>query len=222
MPNSRKGAHDGHSRGHAHGHAHGHHGNGHHHRKHARKHRRRRHARNLVLAATALLAGHHGKPAKPKITTSITSYATRPTFSAGVTVRPDPKVFEPIIQEAADKHGLDPALIRGVMRFESAFQPMAVSSAGAIGLMQLMPEVAKELGVKDIFDPYENIMAGARYLRELLDRHNGKVDLALASYNAGPGAVARYNGVPPYRETRNYVKGITQFLRRNRTSTEKP
>lgn len=173
------------------------------------------------MAATALLATHTGKPPKPKVTTSA-SYAMKPTYSETITVRPDPKVYEPIIREAAEKHRLDPALIRAVMRFESAFQPLAVSSAGALGLMQLMPELAARFGVRDIFDPRENIMAGARYLRELLDRHKGDVRLALASYNAGPGAVDRYHAVPPFPETRRYVKAITSFLRRNRETTEEP
>jgi soluble lytic murein transglycosylase-like protein len=196
----------------------GHHDHNHHHRKQRRKHRRRRRIRTFVLAASAFLAAHHGKPAKPRITTSISSFSPRPHFATELTVRPKPEVYEPIIQAAAEKHRVDPGLIRAVMRFESAFRPLAVSSAGAVGLMQLMPEVAKELGVRgDPFDPYENIMAGAKYLRQLLDMHKGKVDLALASYNAGPGAVDRYNGIPPYPETRRYVKKITNFMARNRT-----
>jgi hypothetical protein len=218
MPNGRKHSHGNHHENHGNGH----HGHGHHHnhaqRKHRRKQRRRRHLRTLVMAATALLTPHHGnggKPAKPKVTTSA-SYTARPTFAEKVTVRPDPKVFEPIIQEAAQKHRIDPGLIRAVMRFESAFQPMAVSPVGAMGLMQLMPELAAELGVRDIFDPRENIMAGARYLKELLDRHHGNVSLALASYNAGPGAVDRYHAIPPFPETRRYVKNITGFMRKNR------
>jgi soluble lytic murein transglycosylase-like protein len=180
--------------------------------------------RNFVLAASAFLAAHHGKPVKPKVTTSISySTRTRPTahYDVNVSARPDPKVFEPIIQEAAAKHGVDPALIRAVMRFESAFRPLAVSPVGASGLMQLMPSLAKEFGVVDIFDPYENIMAGTAYLRELLDRHRGKVDLALASYNAGPGAVARYRGIPPYPETRRYVKKITGYMARNGQGSDK-
>jgi len=170
-----------------------------------------------VLAASAFLAAHHGKPPKPKVTTSVTFGDTRPHFSTGLIVHPTAATFEPIIQEAAETHKIDPGLIRAVMRFESAFHPLAVSPVGAVGLMQLMPNVARELGVRgDLFDQYENIMAGAKYLRQLLDRNHGRVDLALASYNAGPGAVARYHGIPPYKETRNYVKNITSFMRRNK------
>ena len=98
------------------------------------------------------------------------------------------------------------------MRAESSFNATTVSPAGAKGLMQIMPAIAKEMGVTDPFDPRQNIMAGARYLRQLLDAHKGNLALTLASYNAGPGAVARYKGVPPFRETRNYVRKITDYM----------
>ncbi len=109
---------------------------------------------------------------------------------------------------------MDPALIRAVMQAESAFHPHAVSRAGAEGLMQLMPTLADEMGVDDSFDPRENIMGGVRYLKRLLDYHDGNIDLALASYNAGPGNVQRYGGVPPFRETKKYVKTIKGLLAR--------
>ena len=128
-----------------------------------------------------------------------------------IPIRPE-EAYEELIKEAADVHKLDPALIRAVMRTESAFNPAAVSPVGAMGLMQLMPALAKEMGVADPFDPRDNIMGGAKYLRQLLDAHRGSIPLTLASYNAGPGNVKRYRGVPPFKETRNYVRKITELL----------
>ena len=106
-------------------------------------------------------------------------------------------------------------MIKAVMQTESAFNAMAVSPVGALGLMQLMPDVAAELGAVDPMDPRENIMAGSRYLRQLLDANRGNLKLALASYNAGPGNVANYRAVPPFKETQNYVKKITALLAAN-------
>ncbi len=114
-----------------------------------------------------------------------------------------------IVYQAAARHGLDPCLILSVMRAESAFNQGAVSPKGASGLMQLMPATAQRFGVKDIFDPQENIGAGARYLRWLLDRFRGDLRLALAGYNAGEGAVEFYgHRIPPFSETQNYVRII--------------
>lgn len=130
--------------------------------------------------------------------------------------------YESLIKEAAAVHGVDPALIRGVIRAESDFDAMAVSTAGAQGLMQLMPELSVELGVGDPFDPRQNIFAGVRYLRWLLDTHNGDEKLALAAYNAGPAAVDEYNGVPPFPETQQYVQTITDRLARERSAAPQP
>ena len=120
--------------------------------------------------------------------------------------------YDDIVAEAAQLYGLDPHMIRAVMQAESGFNAMAVSPVGALGLMQLMPAVAAELGVTDALDPRQNIMAGSRYLRQLLDAHRGNVPLALASYNAGPGNVAKYRAVPPFKETQNYVRKVTALL----------
>jgi soluble lytic murein transglycosylase-like protein len=120
--------------------------------------------------------------------------------------------YDDLIKEAAARYHLDPAMIRAVMQTESSFNAMAVSPVGAMGLMQLMPDVAAEQGADDPMDPRQNIMAGARYLRQLLDAHRGSLPLALASYNAGPGAVKKYGSVPPFKETRSYVKKITGLL----------
>ena len=114
-----------------------------------------------------------------------------------------------MVYEAAAQNGLDPCLILSVMRAESAFNRMAISPKGASGLMQLMPETAARFGVKNIFDPRENVFGGARYLRWLLDRFSGDVRLALAGYNAGGGAVELYGlRIPPFSETQNYVRTI--------------
>ncbi len=122
------------------------------------------------------------------------------------------RAYDDIISEAADAYNVDADLIRAVVRAESAFNPMVVSPAGAQGLMQLMPALAEEMGVTDPFDPRQNIMAGAKYLRWLLDLNRGNIPLTLAGYNAGPTIVSKYKRVPPFKETQRYVKKITGFL----------
>jgi soluble lytic murein transglycosylase-like protein len=135
-------------------------------------------------------------------TTGANIRTTRPIFSA----RADR--FEPLIAAYAAEHDVRADLVRAVIQAESAFNPLARSHKGAMGLMQLMPATATELGVDDPYDPEQNIRGGVRYLRALLDQYSNDEELALAAYNAGPGAVDRYDGVPPYRETRDYIERI--------------
>lgn len=127
--------------------------------------------------------------------------------------------FEHHIEAAAALHQLNPNLVKAVIKAESEFDQWAVSSKGAQGLMQLMPSTARRFGVSDPFDARQNIFAGTQYLRVLIDMFGGDVSLALAGYNAGENAVRRYGGIPPYRETRNYVRKVRRFLGTSASAT---
>jgi hypothetical protein len=131
----------------------------------------------------------------------------RATRAASVSARA--AAFDDAIEEHSAAQGVSPDLVRAVIQVESAFNPKALSNKGAMGLMQLMPATARDLGVENPFLPEDNIRGGVTYLRQLLDRYDSNVELALAAYNAGPGSVAKYGTVPPYRETQAYVKKVT-------------
>jgi soluble lytic murein transglycosylase-like protein len=129
-------------------------------------------------------------------------------------LRPIPSRFDPLIRNTASQFGVDAALVKAVVHVESGFDPRAVSPKGASGLMQLMPQTASRYGVHRIFDPRQNITGGVRYLRDLLSGFAGNTRLALAGYNAGENAVIRYNGVPPYPETRGYITRVMSLYQR--------
>ncbi|MDM8514689.1 lytic transglycosylase domain-containing protein [Desulfobacterales bacterium HSG16] len=123
------------------------------------------------------------------------------------------KRYDRIINQASKKYGVSFSLVKAIIMTESAFNPRAVSKKGAVGLMQIMPQNFKTLKITDPFDPYQNIMGGTMYFKGLLKRFNGKLSFALAGYNAGPNRVDQYNGIPPYAETRGYVKKVMRYYR---------
>jgi soluble lytic murein transglycosylase-like protein len=137
------------------------------------------------------------------------SSKTASTFARGRAFSPEE--IDSAIEQAAARHNVDPSLVRAVIKVESNFNPNAVSRKGAMGLMQLMPQTARQLKVDNPFDPEQNVDAGVRHLKQLMESYGGDVKLTLAAYNAGQGAVARSAGVPHFAETRNYVKRITQL-----------
>jgi soluble lytic murein transglycosylase-like protein len=156
-----------------------------------------------------ILARREGRTHIPGLTQKA-AYALVPRPRA--TAR-SPKAYDQLIARAAARHGLPPALIKAVVKAESNFQPHALSHKGAQGLMQLMPGTAEDLGVDDPFRPEENVHGGTRYLRAMYDRF-GDWEQALAAYNAGPGAVDRFGGIPPYAETQQYVERVLHYYRR--------
>jgi soluble lytic murein transglycosylase-like protein len=125
--------------------------------------------------------------------------------------RKNEETLTPIILKAANRHEVDPSIIKAIIMAESSYNPKAVSKRGAIGLMQLMPTTAKALGVEDIFNPEQNINAGVRYFKQMLQKFNGNTTLALAAYNAGSSKVRKYNGVPPYKGTKRFIKNVFKY-----------
>ncbi|QUG43872.1 lytic transglycosylase domain-containing protein [Psychrobacillus sp. INOP01] len=135
---------------------------------------------------------------------AISSYSSASTNSSSD--------FDEIIKKAAETYNVPEKLISSIIKQESNFNPVATSSAGASGLMQLMPGTAKYLGVTNSLDPEQNIMGGAKYISQMLSQFDGNIETALAAYNAGPGAVKKYDGIPPYKETQNYVKKVMNYF----------
>jgi soluble lytic murein transglycosylase-like protein len=147
----------------------------------------------------------HPEPVNPA-SLQLPAASTPPSAGRGAELRDT--VYTGLITAAAETHGVDPILIQALIQVESNYRPRARSSKGAMGLMQLMPAVAREYRVRNAYDPASNIDAGVRKLKSLIDSMQGDLRLALAAYNAGEGAVSRFGGIPPYRETQNYVSKI--------------
>ena len=156
-------------------------------------------ARSAAAEVNHYLGDHHGESS----TEPLTNFVRGKAFS--------PQDIDAAIDQAASRHNVDPTLVRAVIKVESNFNPNAVSRKGAMGLMQLMPQTARQLRVANPFDPQQNVDAGVRHLKQLMENYGGDVKLTLAAYNAGQGAVARSAGVPRIAETRNYVNRITQL-----------
>ncbi len=167
----------------------------------------------LVLWGIALLF-LPSRPQEDMLTRHLpTIFQQKQTHSAGIN-NPDATQLLPIIWRAAKDYSLPVSLVAAIVKAESGFNPYAVSRTGAIGLMQLMPDTARSLGIRQPYDPIANIYGGVRYFRKLLDRYNGNVHLALAAYNAGPGAVEKYGlRIPPYSETLHYVPKVLNYYK---------
>jgi soluble lytic murein transglycosylase-like protein len=188
-----------------------------------RQRQRRKRVAGAGLLAAITIAGSFPRLHHP-------SAQPRDTSSSETTSQPVPTPenraansvldrIDQIVEEASATYGVNPDFVRAIIHAESRFNPKAVSHVGAQGLMQLMPVTARYLGVSDPFDMRQNIYAGVKYLSNLLDRFHGDVSLAAAAYNAGPNAVARRGGIPPFRETRGYVKKVRGFLESGPTDT---
>jgi soluble lytic murein transglycosylase-like protein len=167
-------------------------------------------------AAGAQSASGVGVPGAVVPQQSFASYAATPAGSGAGSQQG--AQYAPLIEAAAARNGVDPAVLHGLIQQESDFDPSSTSSAGAEGLTQLMPSTASSLGVSDPLDPAQSIEGGARYLGEMLRRFGGNVEAALAAYNAGPGAVQQYGGVPPYAETQQYVSKVLGYAAEYRGS----
>jgi len=179
-----------------------------------RRDRRARAAAGLALAVGTLTASATSERAGLDTQPALAALHSTPARSAeGPGLWPSlNSEFDVHIEEASARHGVSQDLVRAVIQVESGFDRLAVSPAGARGLMQLMPATARRFGVIDRFDARQNIFGGTRYLRALLERYRGDVSLTAAAYNAGAGCVARYRGIPPYKETQDYVRKVTALV----------
>lgn len=183
-----------------------------------------RHQRREVMGATTRLYFESGSQSgwMDVPTSDIVSFQREEVEPAeAAPSRPPAAGIPGLVEGASDRHQVDADLITSVIQAESGFNPRARSPKGAQGLMQLMPATASKLGVKDAYEPRDNIEAGTRYLRQLLEQYNGDLVKALAAYNAGPERVEQYRGVPPYRETRNYVRQVIVDFNRKKLAQEK-
>jgi len=149
----------------------------------------------------------------PRVVTPVSPVATPPGVEQATTI-------EQTVEQVAAQNDLRPELLHAVIQVESNYNPNAVSPKGALGLMQLIPATARRFGVDNVFNPLDNIQGGAKYLKYLLDLYNGDYPLALAAYNAGEGAVAKYGGVPPYRETQNYVQSVAKRIEKKKAAAK--
>ncbi|HEY2718821.1 MAG TPA: lytic transglycosylase domain-containing protein [Solirubrobacteraceae bacterium] len=168
-------------------------------------------------AQAALAQSGVGQPGVGQAGLAPTGYSSPAATSTGAQSGSGP--YDGLIEAAATRNGVDPAVLHGLIQQESGFDPNSQSSAGAVGLTQLMPSTAASLGVSDPRNPVQSIEGGARYLAEMMQKFSGNVSDALAAYNAGPGAVQRYGGVPPYAETQQYVGKVLGYAAEYRQST---
>ncbi len=183
-------------------------------RRRAERRRAGKAGAGLLMAAMTLLPSLRGTQAGSRWDAAAGDVQPAPPRPDGALDAPREAgtPFATFIEEASSLYGVSSELVRAVIQTESGFNPRAVSGVGAKGLMQLMPRTARALGIEDPFDPRQNIFGGVKYLSTLLEKYNGNVALALACYNAGPGNVRKHGGIPPFGETRGYVRKITGLL----------